>query len=176
MPDRSPFGGAEEGNTTAAVAESEQEKLHRRINAVIDRNKTELTLLEGYGKYRFWKAFFGNRFVQIPLFLAFIGLTVAVEKATTNASDFTSRFIVVGFLLALAFVAVLLLGKIYQGITWPIRLVRANLGYVTRPWWLAYSNPDSGVFRVVFWAIFIVGIMAFAAYGLFSGLDWVGNH
>jgi hypothetical protein len=163
-------------NTTTAVTNPEQEKFYRNINDVVDRNKTELTMLEGYGKYRFWKAFFSNPFVQVPLFLAFIGLTVAAEKTTQNASDFTGRLIVVGILLALAFVAVLILGKIYQLITWPIRLFREAGGYKHRPWWLGYANPDSSTFRVVFWFLLIVGMMGFGVYGLFRGLDWISAH
>jgi hypothetical protein len=110
----------EEEHTFTAVTNPEQEKFYRDVNQVVDRNRFELTVLEGYGKFRFWKAFFGSPFVYIPLMLAFLGLTAWADKVSTNASDFTTRLLMLSLLGSFIVVAALIVWKL---ISWPIRFL-----------------------------------------------------
>src|SRR5579863_8447972 len=111
-------------NTFEAVHQPEQERFFRNMNGVIDRNPIELTILEGYGKYRVWKGFFNNGFVQAILMLSFLGITITTDKLTKDGG-WSASFVVGAVLIAMAWAAWQLLWKVYQLITWPIRLWRS---------------------------------------------------
>jgi hypothetical protein len=138
----------EQERTFTAVTNPEQEKFYRNVNQVVDRNRFELAVLEGYGKFRFWEAFFGSPFVYIPLMLAFLGLTAWADKISTNASDFTTRVLTLSIVGSFLIVAAMIVWKI---ISWPFK---ALLGRVTHESAVDYVGG-------------VIVIFLFLAFGLY---------
>lgn len=161
-------GNTQEEQTFTAVPNPEQEKFYRDVNHVVDRNRVELASVEAYGKYRFWKAIFGSSIAQVIFALAFIGLCVGIRGMTQN--PFVAVIIVLGCAVALVALSLMILWKIFQIITWPIRASRESLGYKATPWYLGYDNgPQS---HTAFYVLFFLGVAACSVYGLI----WVFHH
>ena len=158
----------EEEYTFTAVANPEQEKFYHDVHQVVDRNRVELAGVEVYGKYRFWKAIFGSSIAQVVFALVFIGLCVGVRGMTQN--PFVAVIIVLGCAVALVALGLMILWKIFQIITWPIRAARESLDYKARPWYLGYDDGSQS--HTTFYVLFFLGVAACSVYGLI----WFFHH
>jgi len=156
-----------ESQTFTAVTNPEREHFYEEINRFADRNHVELAMLEGYGKYRVWKGFFGSGFFQIIFMVGFIGLVEGVDHITNDAGLWTGRIIVLSILAAALWVSLHILWKVFRLLTWPIRLIHEFGGHSTEPWWIGYENPTTGA-GGLFWVLFSSGLIVLVVIGWIS--------
>jgi hypothetical protein len=126
-------------NTFTAVTNPAQERFYEQANSFIDRNKTELRMVEAYGEYRVWKGFFSSDFVRIPIYVAFIFVCSGVDKLTQDGGTWAS-ILVAGCLSGLFLCAVAIAWKILKLLLWPVRYLRDCYDIPDKPWYLGYES------------------------------------